>query len=119
MSGMCFNWKVVGGLAIVGLGIYALRPSLLTGALPLLAGLACPASMVFMMSAMRGQKRDGPSGSQQTKLPAGDTGGRLATLKEELGGLQASQSAISAQIAQLESERSAGVDIEPVGGRKF
>lgn len=54
---MCFNKKVLAGLAAAGVGVLLLRPSALGSALPLLLALACPLSMVFMMGAMGG-KRD-------------------------------------------------------------
>ncbi len=49
---MCFNWKVLTGLAVVGVGVWITAPNLIAGALPLLLALACPLSMVFMMKGM-------------------------------------------------------------------
>jgi hypothetical protein len=50
---MCLNWKVLAGLGVVALGIFAVAPDLVLGALPLLLLAACPLSMVVMMWGMR------------------------------------------------------------------
>ncbi len=50
--GMCFNWKVVAGLAAVGFGVWAIAPGIFGAAGPLLIALACPLSMLFMMRGM-------------------------------------------------------------------
>lgn len=50
--GLCFNWKVVAGLAVVGLGVWALAPGVFAAAGPVLLVLACPLSMLFMMRGM-------------------------------------------------------------------
>ncbi|MGH9177761.1 MAG: DUF2933 domain-containing protein [Acidimicrobiales bacterium] len=54
---MCINWKVVGALALVGLGVFAAAPNLIGAALPLLVLAACPLSMLVMMRAMSGGSR--------------------------------------------------------------
>ena len=46
---MCFNKRVVGGLAVVALGMLVVAPGVFRAALPLLVMSACPLSMVFMM----------------------------------------------------------------------
>jgi len=50
---MCLNRKVLIGLAAVALGVFAVDPSLLGHAFPLLLFAICPLSMVFMMWGMR------------------------------------------------------------------
>ncbi len=50
--GMCFNWKVVTGLAIMALAVGIAAPKLLLVALPLLLVAVCPLSMLFMMRSM-------------------------------------------------------------------
>lgn len=52
---MCLNWKVVGGLAALGLGIFVLAPDLIGLAFPLLLVAACPLSMLVMMRMGRGR----------------------------------------------------------------
>lgn len=53
---MCINKKVIGGLAVVALAIFAFAPNLIGAALPLLLIAACPLSMLFMMRGMSGDK---------------------------------------------------------------
>lgn len=52
--GMCLNWKVLAGLAAVGVGVLVFAPDAALSVLPLLLLAACPLSMVAMMFAMRG-----------------------------------------------------------------
>lgn len=51
---MCINKKVLGGLAVAGLAIFALAPNLFGAALPLLVVAICPLSMLLMMRGMSG-----------------------------------------------------------------
>ena len=55
--GMCFNWKILAGLAAVGVLVFAPEAGL--AVLPLLLLAACPLSMVLMMFAMRGHSGSG------------------------------------------------------------
>src|SRR6266550_2751301 len=64
LLGMCLNWKVLAGLAVVGLLV-------LVVALPLLLVAACPLSMLFMMRGMSGNGNANQTASQTTQLPAG------------------------------------------------
>lgn len=64
---MCFNKKVVAGLAIAGLGIYLFAPNVFGAALPLLILAACPLSMIVMMRMMPGsENRSCAAGKSQT-----------------------------------------------------
>lgn len=61
----CMNWKVIGGLAVVGVGIFIVQPGLIGRALPLLLLAACPLSMLLMMGGMgkmAGMKHEGGGG---------------------------------------------------------
>src|SRR6266700_4655779 len=49
---MCLNWKVLAGLAVVGVGIWIVAPQFALAALPVLLVAACPLSMLFMMRGM-------------------------------------------------------------------
>lgn len=83
--GMCFNWKVLAGLAVVAVGVVLFAPGAALAVLPLLLLLACPLSMGAMMFAMRGH---GGSASESCHHTEGDASveakrARLAALKEE------------------------------------
>ena len=92
---ICLNWKVVAGLAAVGLGIWVVAPSLVWAALPILVVLACPLSMLLMMRGMgSGQCAAQPAQEQQT-VRASVSGERLAELR-------AQHAAIVREIAELE-----------------
>ena len=88
IGGMCLNWKVIGGLAAVGAGIWAVAPNLIGAAAPLLLFAACPLSMMLMMRGMSsgqkassGERSDSPTAQNQA-----DEGGpprNLAALKAE------------------------------------
>jgi len=95
---MCFNWKVIAGLAVLGVGIWLWVPDLAAAALPLLLVAACPLSMLLMMRSMQ----DGQCSSQ----PATATHPTLATStrSEQLAALQAQHQAIRRRIAELETE---------------
>lgn len=109
MGGMCFNWKVLAGLAAVGVGIYVVAPDMVVGALPLLLLAACPLSMLLM-----GRSMAGGQCSTQTQEPAPpERAGQpvavqltraeqLAELKAQMTVLEVRQQAISRAIADLE-----------------
>lgn len=48
----CLNPKVLGGVAVVGIGLFLFAPNLLAGGLPVLVALICPLSMLLMMRGM-------------------------------------------------------------------
>jgi len=48
----CLNRKVLGGLGLTALAVWAFAPGVVGAALPLLFLAACPLSMVGMMWAM-------------------------------------------------------------------
>lgn len=54
MLGMCFNPRVLVGLALVGAAVWAFAPGAILAVLPLLLLALCPLSMVAMMWMMRG-----------------------------------------------------------------
>src|SRR5712692_2228708 len=91
---MCLNWKVVAGLAVVGVIVWAVAPQFLVGAIPLLIVAACPLSMLFMMRGMQGgrEKTASPSG-QIRPLPALELTPeeQLFELQSRLTGVQAQQ----------------------------
>jgi len=92
---MCLNWKVLAGLAVVGVGIWLFAPQFALAALPLLLVAACPLSMLFMM------RRMGSGGGQQASqsCQACDT---QPTREEQLAALKNQEEVLTAQIAELE-----------------
>ena len=79
---LCFDKRIIGGLALVGVGVYAVAPELLGAALPLLILAICPLSMLLMMKMMM----PGPTGGQTPD--AGGGGDEVATLRAEVDKLR-------------------------------
>ncbi len=96
MLKMCLNWKVLAGLAAVGVGVYLVAPDLMLAALPILLLAACPLSMLLMMWGM--QHTQGPG--QQTPQEA-DVG---LTREERIARLRAQRAALADQIGELQRE---------------
>lgn len=92
----CLNWKVIAGLAAVGVGIYLVAPELAGAALPYLVLAICPISMILMMLAMRGSRDGGQGASHET-----DAG---LTREERVVRLQAEKAALADRIATLEQK---------------
>lgn len=93
---MCFNRKVLGGLAAVAVGILIFAPRLLGAALPLLFLAACPLSMVFMMrgkSGSRGQCQTGGATTGRRQDESIDTAAEIARLRAEIDQLRAQRAA--------------------------
>jgi hypothetical protein len=63
----CLNWKVIAGLAVVGLGVWVFEPGLMGAVLPLLIVAICPLSMLLMMRGMMGEQ--GAQQGQQMTHP--------------------------------------------------
>lgn len=85
----CLNWKVVAGLAVVGVTVWALAPGTLSAALPLLVLAVCPLSMLFMMKAMQGQQGASTDNGQQDPQPEAALAPAQAAASESSGGAQA------------------------------
>ncbi|MFP5318210.1 MAG: DUF2933 domain-containing protein [Acidimicrobiia bacterium] len=92
---MCLNKRVLIGLGVAALAVFAVAPRLLGAVAPLLVLAACPLSMVFMMRAMtRGQRpSDGggaDGGAEGTAAPMSlDRDAELRELHEEVNRLKA------------------------------
>lgn len=109
MGGMCLNWKVLAGLAGVGLVVWIVAPNLVAAALPLLLVAACPLSMLLMGRGMAGDQC--PTQTRQAAPPE-HTGQpvafqltrdeQLAELRAQLTILVVRQRAIAREIADLE-----------------
>ncbi len=87
--GMCFNPKVLVGLAVVTLGMVVLvSPSAALRALPFLLMAICPLSMVLMMGGMGAVKRGNtqlpkPINPADRALEIHDLRSRLEALERE------------------------------------
>jgi Protein of unknown function (DUF2933) len=100
---MCLNWKVLAGLAVVGVGIWIVAPQFAFAALPVLLVAVCPLSMLLMMRGMAGN-RNATAQMQGEQLPAGLTRDeRLAELQSRMSSMQDEQETIARQIAEIES----------------
>jgi hypothetical protein len=99
LLGMCLNWKVLAGLAVVGLLVLVVAPQFIGVALPLLLVAACPLSMLFMMRGMSGNGNANQTASQTTQLQED----QLPELQSRLSSVQAEQAAIVRHIAEIES----------------
>src|SRR5947209_17695039 len=107
LLGMCLNWKVIAGLAVVALLVLVVAPQFIWAALPILLVAACPLSMLFMMRGMSGNGNataSQPSQMQGEQLPAvGLTRDEhLAALKSRMSNMQAEQEDLARQIAEVE-----------------
>jgi uncharacterized membrane protein len=102
---MCLNWKVLAGLATVGIGVYVLAPELIAEALPVLLLAACPLSMLLMMWSMQRTQGQDERTTQET-----DDG--LAR-EERIARLRAQQAALADRIGELERE-----ETRPTGNRR-
>lgn len=98
--GMCFNWKVLAGLAVIGGVVVVVAPGQALAVLPLLLLAACPLSMVVMAVTMggmagRGRKTRGPDASPSAE----ELHDRLARLEDERGALNAQLAATAPPVA--------------------
>ncbi len=63
----CFNWRVGVALAVIGVGVWLVRPTSLWVGLPLLIMLACPLSMLGML---RPRSQEDMGSGQPNVLPS-------------------------------------------------
>ncbi|MGH2664092.1 MAG: DUF2933 domain-containing protein [Actinomycetota bacterium] len=97
---MCLNWKVLGGLAAVGVGVWAVAPDLVSSALPLLLVLACPLSMFLMMRGMHA----GEETTREREASLVPGAARSADdLKSRLAAVKAEEQALVWEIAERET----------------
>ena len=95
MLRMCLDWRVLVGLAAVGVGTYAVAPGAVVAALPILSLAACPLSMLLMMKAMR------ESSGEDGELRATDDN---LTREEQLARMRSQQEILSNRIGTLERD---------------
>jgi uncharacterized membrane protein len=111
LFGMCFNWKVLVALALVGIGIWLVAPNAVLKALPFLLLAACPLTMLVMAWAMKrgmgGTHQDAPASHEGSSQPA------QVDRRERLADLESKQAALQREIAQVRS----GIDQPEQGNR--
>ena len=102
LFGMCFNWKVLVALALVGIGIWVVAPNAILKALPFLVLAACPLTMLLMALGMKrvmgGARQDSPASHEDSPQPA------QVARAERLAELEAKQAGLQREIAQVRSE---------------
>jgi hypothetical protein len=102
MFGMCFNWKVLVALGVVGVGIWLVAPNLLLKSLPFLLLAACPLTMLVMALGMKrvmgGTQQASPACHEDSPKPA------RVDPRERLADLESNQAALQREIAQVRSE---------------
>ena len=110
VGGMCFNWKVLAGLAGVGLAVWVVAPNLMSAALPLLLVAACPLSMLLMGRGVAGghcstqsQQSTPPERAGQPAAVQLTRDEQLAALKAQLTILEVRQQAIAREVADLQT----------------
>ncbi len=109
MPHLCLNWKVIGGLALFGLGTWIIAPQVALFVLPFLLIIACPLSMLFMMRGMQGSQCT----TSSAKTPAPSS---TLTETEQLVQLGTEQMLIAQKIARLEAEHDRAPDSDHVAG---
>lgn len=100
---MCYDWRVLTGLAALGVGVFLVAPGIAAAALPLLILAACPLSMMLMMKSMGGQSmadHQAPA-AEAPSAPAGD---RVAALRAELTELGRRQERLAAELAVIDAD---------------
>jgi hypothetical protein len=114
MMRCCFDKRVWIGLGALAAGLLIVDPHVGWVALPVLAGLACPVSMLFMMRGMRH-----PAGSV-TAAPGGEPGAGAGTAEADRA---AEIARLRDEIRQLKLRTHAGdaalaaADTDPAGHR--
>lgn len=110
---LCLDWRVLVGLALVGLAVARFAPHALGAALPLLVLAVCPLSMLLMMGGMARMHDHGGAAaaapvdqSDPTALTAGE---QLRALQEQLAHLQAESAVIAQQIHRLAAAGEPGI----------
>ena len=105
----CFDKRLLIGLAVAAVAMFAVAPTIAIGALPLLLLLACPLAMMVMMRGMGGhQGRNG--GTQDARLPGRQA--ELTRLRQEVNVLRAKSNTAGGEAA-LGDQRSASLREEP------
>ena len=113
MGGMCFNWKVIAGLAGVGLAVWVVAPNLVGAALPVLLVATCPLSMLLMGRGMAGGQCSTQPTTTTQAAPMSQPIGLRLTRDEQLAELKAQLTILEIRQQAIEREI---VDLEPADG---
>src|SRR5712691_9900756 len=114
----CFDKRAWIGLGVLAAGLLIVNPRAGWVALPVLAGLACPVSMLFMMRGMR-------PGTGSASAPAsepeadGDRAAEIARLRREIRQLRAQAGGVPRAAADADpaaGARDAVATAGPAGG---
>ncbi len=108
LLGMCLDRRVLGGLAVVGVGIWLYAPQLVGAALPVLVVLICPLSMLVMAWTMRG--------SMGTPASSVSPAERLAELERQQARLNAEIARVRAEIKPIPVRTASAQLVERVEG---
>ena len=109
MFGICIDKRVIGGLAIAGVGVLILAPQLMIAALPILLIAICPLSMLLMGKAMMsGSLRMGAPAPESIEaayraVPSLDRDQEVAVLHAQLQAMSDQQAMLADQLAQLQT----------------
>ena len=112
MFGMCFNWKVLAGLAVVAAGVFVIAPNLVLGALPLLFVAICPLSMLLMMRGGHRMAAGHEHGTERPPIPATSR----ESLEQRLVALQEEKVRLEVELRTREQESPAGRDVQVTTG---
>lgn len=104
--GMCINWKVLGGLAAVAVGLFIFAPAYGIAILPLLLFALCPLSMGIMMWTMRGQGGQSCASGEAADTALPQT--RVA-LQERLAAVRDEERELDRQLRNVPATKSAEV----------
>ena len=94
----CYDWRVITGLAAVGIGVFLFAPGLIGAALPLLLVAVCPLSMILMMKTMGGHEANG-----QPAIAANPED-RAERLRAELAASRREQQRLARELEHIEAD---------------
>lgn len=98
----CFNWKVVAGVAAVGIGLLLWQPQQAITALPTLALAICPLSMGLMAFTMWRSGNKASCAMDEPAAQANAAESRMEALQARLLAVRAQQDTLACQLAELQ-----------------
>ena len=104
----CLNWRVVAGLGMTGVVVWALAPGVIWAALPILILAACPLSMLLMMRGVHAMPPPRPGQMSLPPAPPEAPGGRIAGLQGRPSEVRSQADALAREITALERSAAEG-----------